>query len=320
MPLPYQDATQVVTNNGLRTQYGIILPPGAKVAAYVRSTGIQNDGNDAFLSQNLVTTLAAGLARVRAGFGDFVVCLPGHTENVTDATTFSNALVTGTKIIGVGRGSNTPTFTWATSTAAQWLVAVNDVVITGLRLQLAGPAGVGNNTILPLTVTGNDFGFYFNEVETGNGTGNAVTAMSVTGTATRFDISSNFFRNASFGNTNCLVISSTGRDGRIADNEMLAGTVTTNGLINVTGAAVNLKILRNYINNFTASSVAGIVLANVAISGQCAYNNITVLNTGAVVSGTTGITIGAAVTMGFFQNFVVNDVLKSGLLLPTVDT
>ena len=88
----------------------------------------------------------------------------------------------------------------------------------------------------------------------------------------------------------------------------------------MTGVALGLKILNNVISNTTAVSVAGINLGNVAITGQCCYNTITVLNTGAQVSGTTGITIGAACVMGFFQNFVVNDPLKSGIIQPAADT
>jgi len=311
----YDHTQQVNSDQGIRTQYGIILPPGARVAAYVRSTGIQS-GDDTFLAQNLVTTLAAGLARARSGMGDFVVCLPGHTENVTDGTTFSGALVAGTKILGVGRGGNTPTFTF-TAAGSSWVVGVNDVFIGGLRLTVSAAV----STTTAISVTGNDFGFSFNEFVTANGTAVLFNAISVSGAAARYDISNNVFRGvAPAASSQCIVIASTGDSGRIADNEMIVPLFTTAGAINVTAAATNLKILRNVINNITAASIAGISLANVAITGHCAYNTITVLNTGAVVSGTTGITIGAAVTMGFFQNYVVNDPLRSGLLLPTVDT
>jgi hypothetical protein len=64
-----EQATQVLTDQGLRTQYGLNIPPGARIAAYVRSTGVQTD-DSAFLATNIVTPLAQGLARVRAGFGD----------------------------------------------------------------------------------------------------------------------------------------------------------------------------------------------------------------------------------------------------------
>lgn len=321
MPVSNTDPQGVYSDQGVRTQYGIILPPGARVAAYVRSTGLQS-GDDAFLATNLRLTLAAGLALVRPNLGDYVVVLPGHVETVSDATTFSNALIAGTKIIGVGMGGNTPTFTWSVATA-QWLVAVNDVMIAGLRLQMAGNATtLFSNTTLPLTVTGNDFRFYYNEAVIGTSANNVAVAMSFTGTAARYDVAGNIYRNPGSSTvTTAILVNSTGADGRITDNEMMTGCTSATGVINITAAAVNLKILRNVINNPTTVSVAGIAYSNVACTGQCAYNTITVLSTGAQTGGVTGITVGGTNNLtGYFQNFVVNDPNKSGILQPAADT
>jgi len=72
------DLPNIATGLGHRTKYGsVILSPGARVAAYVRSTGAQSD-DDPMLNANLVTTLSAGLARCRSGFNDVVFVLPGH--------------------------------------------------------------------------------------------------------------------------------------------------------------------------------------------------------------------------------------------------
>lgn len=309
------DATAVTTDQALRTQYGLILPPGARVAAYVRSTGLQS-GDDAFLSANLVSNLALGLARARAGLGDFVVCLPGHAENVADATTISSALVAGVKVIGVGVGTSTPTFTF-TATTSSVAVSVANVTFAGCLFLLDGINAVAN----AFNVTGSDFQFLYNEVETSTTAKAAAIVMTIGTGAHRANIIGNIFRGlASVASTNGILVSGAVTDVRITDNEAIFPTTTTNGLVNVTGVAIGLKILRNVLSNTVAVSVAAINLANVAITGQCRDNSITVLNTGAQVSGTTGITIGAAVVMGFFQNFVVNDPLKSGMLQPVVDT
>lgn len=306
---------QVYTDNGLVTQYGIILPPGSQVAAFVRSTGAQSQ-DTAFIATNLVGTLAAGLARVRAGLGDFVVCLPGHAENVTDATTISGALLAGTKIIGVGQGGNTPTFTF-TVTTASIAVSVNDVVMSGLRFLLDGVNAVAN----AFTISGSDFAFINNEIETSTAAKAATVFMTVAAGADRANISGNLIRGLNTStSTNGILVSGAADQVRICDNEMEFATTTTNGLVKVTAAATNLKILRNIMNNTIAASVAAINLGNVAITGHIAYNTITVLNTGLQVSGTTGITIGAVVLAGFFQNFVVNDPLKSGIIQPVADT
>ena len=316
MGLSNQDATAIVTDNGLRTQYAVQLPPGARVAAYVRSTGYQL-GDDDFLAANLVATLAAGLARVRAGFGDFVIVLPGHAENVTDATTISGAIVAGAKILGVGQGGNTPTFTFTTTTASI-AVSVNDVVIAGCRFLLDGINAVAN----AFNITGADFLFQFNDVEVSTTAKACAIAMTLGTGAHRANISSNTFRGlASSTCTNGILVSGAITDARIVANEMVFPTTTTNGLINVTGVAVGLKILQNVINNTIAASIAGINFANVAITGCCAGNFITVLSTGAFSAGVTAITVGGTNNLiGFFQNFGVNDANKSGLLVPAVDT
>lgn len=315
MGVSLQDAQAIFTDTGLRTQYGVILPPGSRVAAYVRSIG-QQSGDDAFLTTNLVPTLAQGLARVRAGLGDAVVVLPGHTENVADATTISNALVAGAKIVGVGLGGNTPTFTF-TATTSQIAVSVNDVLIVGCRFLLDGINAVAN----AFNITGADFNFLYNEVRNSQAAKACTVCMTLAAGADRANVTANVFRGLSTSTgTDGILVSGAINDARICDNEMVMATTTTNGLVRVTAAALGLKILRNTISNTIAASVAGINLGNVAITGQVANNTITVLNTGAQVSGTTGITIGAACVAGFFQNFVVNDPLKSGILQPAADT
>ena len=302
---------------GMASPYGILLPPSQQVV-YVRSTGVQNTDNRD-IAERLVTTLATALSYCRSGLADTVVCLPGHSESVTDATMLTN-LVAGTKIIGVGNGSNRPTFRW-TATAAQWAISVNDVVFSNLNLQLEGANGV----VKAIAVTGNDVVFYGNDILVGSGASNKATIAIEVGTGAaggnRFVFDSNTVRGVVAGAvTNGLLISNAASDIRIVNNEMHFASTTTNGNINCNAAALNIRVLNNYLENTVASSVACIVFSNAASDGTCAYNAITVKNTGTATSGTVGITIGAACLVGFHQNFVVNDPLKSGLLSPSVDT
>lgn len=317
MPGPsLQDAQQIYSNAGLRTQYGVVLPPGARVAAYVRSTGLQS-GDDSFLATNLVSSIALGLARCRSGLGDFVVVLPGHVETVTDATTFSNALLPGTRIVGVGRGSNMPTVSFTTSATAQWLVNKADVLISGLRFT---PGLVGLNQII--SVTGADCGFYNCDFVIGVfAVGSTTVYMGVAAGGDRCDISGNIFRGPASVSTGDGILISGAVDGlRICDNEMIFNATSANGLIRFSAAATNFKILRNTMTNTAASSIACLVFGAVAASGHTAYNTIQVQSTGAIIQGTTGITTGATMTGGFYQNFVSNDPRVSGILSPTADT
>ena len=314
------DAQQIYTNNGLRTQYGLILPAGSRVAAYVRSTGIQN-GDDTFLASNLVQTLAAGLARVRPGFGDFVICLPGHKEDVTDATTFSTALPPGAKILGVGRGSNMPTFTWTTP-GAQLNLSQNDVLVTGFRLKFAGTTLAPVTVAQAVNISADDVGFTANEVKLGNTLANATIGVGITGTAARYEVSGNAFRGwGAAPASGSIVVNSTGFDGVISQNRIFAGAAVATGNIAVVAGAQRLAIDDNEILNITPGSVAGISYQNILITGVCSNNRIAVAAPGAVVPGVTGITVGGLNNLtAFFQNFAVNDPNKSGFLVPAVDT
>lgn len=310
MPAPsLADATAVVTNNGLRTQYGLILPPGARVAAYVRSSGVQS-GDDAFLAQNLVTTLAAGLARARSGFGDFVVCLPGHTENVADATTFSAALVAGTKIIGVGRGSNMPTFTW-TATGSLWTIAVNDVQIAGIRIS---PIGI-NAVVQAINITGTDCAINFCEFVVSTTAIAPANVITVAATALRTDISGNKFRGlAASVPTTIITVAGAVTDVSISDNEFNAPAVAATGHITVTGAALGLRIFRNQMYNTAAASTACISLAAAASDGQIADNRFCVLNNGTATSQ--GLIMGAGSLVKPNQNYCTDQPQLSGILTP----
>lgn len=306
---------QINTDQAIQTQYGIILPPGAQVAAYVRSTGVQSQ-DTAFTATNLVATLAAGLARVRSGLGDYVVCLPGHAENIADATTISSAIQAGTRIIGVGSGTLKPTFTF-TTTAASIAVSVNNVTIAGCLFLLDGINAVVN----AFNITGSDFQFFGNEVEVSTAAKAAAICMTLGTGANRASISSNIWRGLIASPvTNGLLVSGALSDVRIEDNEFWFPSGTANGNVNVTGVCTGLKIYRNFIGNSTAASVTAINFANVAIEGQMVENRLYCKNTGAIVSGTNVITFGAAVLMSFADNLVSNDPRTSGLLMPTVDT
>jgi hypothetical protein len=144
-------APDVARTHGIgRTQFGTYLPPSAKIAAYVRSGGVQ-DGDDLYIRENLVTTLNAGLARARSGLGDYVVVFPDHAENVASADQMSN-LVAGTKIIGLGSGMLRPTLTWTTATST-FLLDVANVALDNFVLKLATSDNAGVTVAAPITVS-----------------------------------------------------------------------------------------------------------------------------------------------------------------------
>lgn len=301
---------------GLRTPHGILLPPGGRIAAYVRSTGAQ-DQDDTALGNNLVLTLAAGLARCRAGMMDTVVVLPGHSESVSDTTMLTN-LVNGCRILGSGRGSAMPTFRW-TATTSQWILDNNDVVIQGLRLRLEGANGV----VKALAVTGADVGIFGCDIEVASGaTAKATIAVEAGAGSTRFEFIGNIMRGTAAHNvTDGVLIAAAVSDVRIEDCEMVFSATAANGCIRVTAAALGLRILNNEIANTHTSSASGITIGAVAATGNISRNNISVLSTGAQTAGTTGIDVSAGTSLvRCFNNYVCNDPRVSGILQPAADT
>lgn len=309
---PYpQDLPVMSFGAGVKTGFGIaLLPPGSRIAAYVRSTGVQS-GDDPYIASNLVTTLAAGLQRCRSGLQDTVVVLPGHSESVTDATMLNN-LVAGTRIVGFGRGGNMPVFRW-TATASQWAVAVADVTIQGLRLRMEGANGV----VKAMLVTAADFGLYQCDVQVASGASNKATiAIELGAGADRADISGNIFRGTATHNvTDGIKVVSTVDQARICDNEMEFSATAANGLLHITAAATSIKVLRNIMDNTHTSSSACIAVDSVAATGTIADNYAGVLNNGTAASQ--GIVLASSTAViKCFQNFCSDEPSKSGVLAP----
>jgi hypothetical protein len=309
----FADPPYMALGGGVQTDFGLVLPPGGRVAAYVRSTGPQ-DLDPRPLRDQLVPTLAAGLARCRAGFNDVVYVLPGHTENVTDNTMLDN-LVAGTQIVGVGRGSNKPVFIW-TATAAQWILNDANVSIRGLRLRFDGANGI----VKAIAVTGADCEMVGNEFVAASGAAlKATIGVELAAGADRFIFDSNYVRGTATHNvTNFLLLAAVVNDVKVTRNLMIASATAANGLVNVQAACLGLYIAGNQIYNTHTSSTACINVSNAASDGIICDNYCGTLNNGTATAQ--GIVLGAASLVKCFQNFSGDQPILSGILTPTVVT
>jgi hypothetical protein len=134
---------------------GVVLAPGARIAAFVHKTGSAAFANlDPIIeARGLYTTLNAALGQARASAGDVVFVLPGHTENISVADQMS-ALLAGTRIVGGGHGTLRPTFTWSAA-ASTFLLDVANVTIENCILEMAGdPALTDALTVTaPITIS-----------------------------------------------------------------------------------------------------------------------------------------------------------------------
>jgi hypothetical protein len=265
------------------TPHGLFIKPGGRVVAYVRSTGLQ-DGDDLFAaSGNLVSTINQGLARCKAGRGDIVVVLPGHTETHSSSGAIWSNLVAGAQIIGAfnSGGSSAPTVTLS-HTGASLAASVADVTISGLKIVSTTAA---LTAAIAITAAGCTFERNFVSL---TGALGANPGLAITGAA------------------NCTLY----RNHIVCDS--------TDPVIEITGAGTtNMLIERNFIRQAQATSGGDCInVANTAgISGFITDNRMK-----SAVAGTPGtsigLVIGAAASPTVFngENYDLDDAVTAAVV------
>jgi hypothetical protein len=276
MPTPYYQQFDAIG-----TPNGTWIKPGGRVAAYVRSTGLQ-EGDDLFaMSGNLVPTIAAGVARCRPGRNDLVQVLEGHTETFSSAGSVI-AMVAGAQIVGVSSpfSSNAPTITLSHAGASLALSAAN-VTLQGLRIVSTTAALTG-----ALVVTAAGVRLLGNYI-TLTGALGANPAIAVTAAA-NFQMLGNFV---------------------VAD--------CTDPIVEITDAATtNMLIARNFVRQAQATSGgACFSIANTAgISGMICDNRMKTAVTSTDGAGGVVIGAGAATTVANVENYIDDEAVSGGIL------
>lgn len=305
------------SRTGIRTLYGLNLPPDARVAAYVRGTAgvlTARDGDDA-IRNRMYATVAQGIAKCKSGYGDVVIVLSGHTETISAAGYLAN-LVPGTKIIYLGDPDDdyAPTFTFSNA-ASNWAVDDKNVTIAGLRFLLTG----ANNITKAITVTAAGFRFIRNSLNLGTGASNdCAIGLSIESGATGAKILANKSRQSGGTCTGVVTLDATtpADDVEVSDNDFqMIGSAAGVGCINVAGASTNVRIMRNTLAQYHASSTAGIAVANAASTGIIADNRSAVLADGTAAS--TGIVFTSTGSLiRCYDNKTCDEPRASGALSP----
>lgn len=304
---------------GLSTEFGTWLPPGAQVTAYVRATEMERVPRE--MARRRVPTLAAALAQVQNP-GDIVYVMPGHTENVTDATMLDN-LQAGTRIIGMGcpDQDDAPTFTWSAE-ASNWTLDQKNVLIQGLRLQMNG----ANSITECVTVTGAGCKMVGNYINFGSGASNDCD-IGISIEADGFTLSGNDIEMSGGTAVSPILVPDSASSDRLKIHNNLISCIlsgTTNGVIEFGDTAcLRIHIADNYIANRTAASTHCIKWADdVATTGLVHGNYLgTLANAnpssggGFSVAGTTNI------DLHFFENYHCDgEGGVTGLLAPAAAT
>lgn len=96
-------------------------------------------------------TLAYAFSSDSVTSGDVVYVMPGHAETVNAAGDITMDIA-GVTVVGLGRGSSRPTFTYATDTASTWLITAANVTVRNVLITCTGTIDVAN----AITITGAD--------------------------------------------------------------------------------------------------------------------------------------------------------------------
>ncbi len=298
---------------GLTTQFGSLLPPGGRVAAYVSSTGARDYDSQDILAKT-VPTLAAALRHCRSGRGDIVYVMPGHTENVTDATMLDN-LVAGTRIIGAGNPGqdDAPTFTW-TATASEWTLDQKNVEISGLRLDFTGVDAV----VTAISVTAADCSLTGCHIITSSAAEQPTLCIDVEDTGDGFKLLG-CVSEGTADVAGALVSVSAADKVHFSGNRCQGGHTAAVGFLAITDAATRLEVHGNVMSNTAAASTATISISDDASSGLMSGNHSACISGG--VSAAEGILIaGTTSILRFSENYNTSDPRASGILNPAVAT
>lgn len=236
-------------------------------------------------------TVKLALAACLANRGDVILVMPGHTENITNATDLVMN-VAGVTVIGLGQGNLRPVFTFTTAITANIPMSAANTSINNVIFDLTGFDAITT----AFTITGAGVTLRKNTFITASATNQVAIGITTTAAATYFTFDGNMVVGTTdAGTTNFLQL--VGGDYAVITNNYFYGAYTTSlGPINqITTAGVSMLIANNTLVNATASSTKAIVLV-AGSTGVIRDNRI------AILSGTAAVT---AAGMFVIQNISV---------------
>lgn len=257
-----------------------------------------------------VATLAYALATLSPAptSGDVIYCLPGHAETIASAAAITS--IAGVTVIGLGTGAARPTFTWST-TGSTWAISTANFTVRNIRCTstVAAMVKLFNITAANCTLDTVD---YFED-----GTTDALQFVLTTSAATDLTVQNcRWYRGTTAASALSQWIVLTGADrARILNNYGILKGYASSNPINSWVAVVTTFCIAIHIegNRFYDSNSTG----NVPI--------LTIASTTGVVAnnymGTSATTTTISWNSCFaFQNFITNEVAKSGAVTPAIDT
>jgi hypothetical protein len=287
---------------------GVVSGPSNAGQNFFVSSTAGSSGNDGLGFSTPKATLAQALALCTANRGDRIFLMPAHAESVGAAGLAWN--VAGVSIIGLGNGSNRPTFTWHTTDAVVTISAANVLIqniITAVDV---------DEIVSMFLVTGANVTFDavdFVELAT---SAQAIQWLLTTNAADFLTIKNCRHRQITAAAAAQLWIQIVGADfPRIVDNTFMivAAASTGSSLISFSTACIYVEVMRN-VMMWIGATITKVVTAATGTTGYFGDNRL--------ASGTSVATAAAIACDAAFmgENYWGDTAQVSGLLAPVVDT
>lgn len=250
-------------------------------------SGVSSSGNG-LSPETAVSTIDAAINLCTANNGDIIVVMEGHAESIAGAAGIA-ADVAGITIVGLGRGRSRPVVTFITADAASMDISEANVHIENMVFV----NGRDGQTAM-FNVTDNDVTFKDCEIQTGDGTTQAVVGILTTADANRLRIEGCHIHGAVTAGTTSQ-ISIVGGDSHVIQDNIIVGACATAGNIAAaTTASTNGVIRRNVIMNQTADGNNKVIVLGASDTYIIADNRISIIDS----SGPAPITAAAGFVSG----------------------
>lgn len=203
---------------------------------------VDPDGVDRFFS-----TIDAAIGACTADAGDVILVMPGHTESISAAAGIA-ADVAGISIIGLGQGSDRPTLTFETSTAADIDIDAANITVENILFKCDKDGLVAGIDV-------NAANFTLKNCEFQNvGTDDALIWIITDANADDIHIIGNVFRQNHAGPTEAIRL--VGADRAIIKDNYIFGDYSTAAINGITTASIEILIKENTIVNNNAAGFA----------------------------------------------------------------
>ncbi len=262
--------------------------------------------NDGLSWSTPLLTLDAAIAKCTADVGDVIYLAPLHAETeATAATSIADIDVSGVQVIGIGNGSNIPTFTIEEDDSLFTMSATNcrlsNVLIisgvadlaVGLNMTAAADGSVVDNCIFRDGAVDEEL----------------VIGINVVANCDNIRLIDNVFSTVPSGGCANAIVLAGGSDNSIISGNIAYGTYSAGTFLATAAASINLTLIDNIFVNVGAIAVD----LHTSTTGVVRKNYL---------GGTT--TIAATFTdhdaMWCSENYVTGAVERSGLLDPGADS